>query len=151
MKLKVVCSLDESYYKLRLHIKKQRHYSADESLYCQGFGFPTGHIWLWELDRKEGRALKNWCLWTVVLEKTSESPLDRKETKPINLKGNQPWILIRRTDAEAEVPAFWSSDANNWLTGKDPDAGKDWWKKEKRVSEDEMAGWHHQLIGHEYE
>ena len=88
-------------------------------------------------------------LWTVVLEKTPESPLDSKEIKSVNLKGNQPWIHIGKTDAEAETPVFWSSDANNWLIEKVPDAGKDWGQKEKRASEDEMAGWYHQCNGHE--
>ena len=102
----------------------------------------------WELDHKESRAPKNWCLQTVVLEKTSESPLDRK-IKAVNLKRNQPWILIGRTDSKAEVPVFWSPDANSRLTGKISDAGKNWGQKENRVSEDEMAGWHHQCNGHE--
>ena len=98
---------------------------------------------LWELYGKEGRMPRNWYLWTVVLEKTPESLLDSKEFKPVDLKGNQSWILIGRIDAEAEAPVFWSPDMNSWLTGKDPVAGKDWGKKEKRASEDEMAGWHH--------
>ena len=93
---------------------------------------------------------KNWCFWTLVLEKILESPLDCKEIKPVNLKGNQPWTLIRRIDVEAEAPVFWSSDANCWLTGKVPDAGKDWRQKEKRASENEMTGWHHQCNGHEF-
>ena len=142
----MIAPWQESNDKPRQCVEKQRHYSADKSLYCQGFGFPTSHILLWELDHKEGRTPKN---WTVVLEKTSVSPLDSKETKPVNLKGNQPWILIKRTNAEAEAPAFWSSDANSWLIGKDLGAGNDWGQKEKRVSEDEIAGWHHQCNGHE--
>ena len=93
--------------------------------------------------KKEGRAPKNWCLRTVVLEKTPESSLDSKEIKSVNLKGNQPWILTGRTDAEAEAPVFWSPDVNSQLIGKVPDAGKDWGQKEKRTSKDEMAGWHH--------
>ena len=91
----------------------------------------------------------NWCLQTVVLEDTSKSPSDSKEIKPVNLKGNQPWIFVGRTDAEAETLVFWSLDANSWLIGKDPDAGKDWGQKEKRASEDEMAGWHHRCKGHD--
>ena len=102
--------------------------------------YPRGHVRLWEPDRKEGWVLKNWCLWTVALEKTPETPLHSKEIKPVNLKGNQPWILIGRTDAEAETLVFWSSDANSWLTGKVPDAGNDWGQKEKTASENEMAG-----------
>ena len=105
--------------------------------------------WLWELGCKEGRMLKNWCLWTEVLEKTPESPLDSKEIKLINLKGDQLWIVTGGTDAEAEAPVFWSCDINRRLIGKIPDAGKDWGQKEKRVSEDEMAGWHHWCNGHE--
>lgn len=104
-----------------------------------------------ELDHKEGRAPKNGCLQTVVLEKTHESPLDSTEIKPVNLKGNQPWILVRRTDAEDEAPVFWSSDVNRQLTGNVPDAGKDWGQKEKRVSENEMAGWHHWCNGQKTE
>ena len=93
---------------------------------------------------------KNWCLQTVVLEETLESPLDRKEIKPVNPKGNQPWIFIGRTDAEAEVPILWPPDVKNWLIGKDPDAGKDW-RQEKGMTEDEMVGWHHQINGHDFE
>ena len=104
---------------------------------------------LWELDRKEGRVPKNWCLRTVLLEKTPESPLDSKEIKPVNLKENQPWILTGRIDAEAEASVFWSSDAKSWLIGKDPNAGKDWGQKEKRASKSEMAGWHHWSNGYE--
>ena len=104
---------------------------------------------MWESDHKEIWALKNWCLGIVVLEKTLESPVECKEIKPVNPKGNQSWIFIGRTDAEAEAPVFWSSYVNSWLIGKVPDAGKDWGKKEKRASEDEMAGWHHQCNEHE--
>ena len=130
-------------------ILKSRDHSANKGPCSQGCGLPGGHIWLWELDHKKGSVPKNWCLRTVVLEKTPESSLDSEETKPVNLKGNQPWILIGRTDAEADTPVLWSSDENSWLIGKVPDAGKDWGQKEKRVSEDEMAGWHHQYNGHE--
>ena len=100
---------------------------------------------------KEAWALKNWCFQTVVLEKTLESPMDGKEIKLVNPKGNQPWIFIGRTDAEAEAPVLWPPDAKNWLIGKDADAGKDWRQKEKRTTEDEMVRWHHQLNGHECE
>ena len=106
---------------------------------------------MWELDRKEGWALKNWCFWTVVLEKTLESPLDSQEVKPVNPKGNQSWIFIGRTDAEAKALILWPPYAKNWLIGKDPDAGKDWRQEERGVTEDEMIGWHHQLDGHEFE
>ena len=101
---------------------------------------------MWELDYKEGRVLKNWCFWTVVLEKTLESPVDSKEIKPVNpKKKNQSWIFIGKTDAEAETPIIWPPDMESWLTGKDPDAGKDWRQEEKGMTEDEMFGWHHQL------
>ena len=108
--------------------------------------WPSSHICLWELDCEKGRTPKNLCLWTVVLEKTPESFLDSKEIKPVNLRVNQPWILIGRTDAESKAPIFWSPDANSWLTRKVPDAGKDWGQKEKSMSEDEMAGWYHQAV-----
>ena len=106
---------------------------------------------LWELDNKKGWAPKNWCLWTVVLEKTLESPLDCKEIQPVHPKGNQFWICIGKTDVEAETPKLWSPDVKNQLTGKDPDAGTDWRQEEKGMTEDEMVGWHHQLDGHEFE
>ena len=115
--------------------------------YSQGYGLPSNHVQLWELDREEGRTLMNRCLRTVVLEKTPESPLDSKEIKPVNLKGNQPWILVGKTGDEA--PVFWSSDVNRRLIRKVPDAGKDWGQKEKRAPEDEMAGWHYWYNGHE--
>ena len=94
---------------------------------------------------------KNWCFWTVVLVKTLESSLDCKEIKPINPKGNQSWIFIGRTDAEAEAPTLWLPDEKNWLTEKDPDGGKDWGQEEKGTTEDEMVGWHHRLDGREFE
>ena len=112
--------------------------------------FPS-HVWMWELEDKEGWVPKNWCFWTVVLEKTLESPLDTKEVKPVNPKGNQPWIFIGKTDAEAEASILWSPDADSQLTGKDPDAGKDWRQEERGMTEDEMAGWHHWLNGLEFE
>ena len=104
----------------------------------------SSHVWM--LDYKESWALKNWCFWTVVLEKTLESPLDSKEIQPVHPKGNQSWIFIGRTDAEAETPILWPFDVKNWLIGKDPDAGKDW-GQEKGTTENEMAGWHHRRIG----
>ena len=106
---------------------------------------------MWELDYKESWAPKNWCFWTVALEKTLERPLNSKEIKPVNLKGNQSWISIGRTDAETEVPIIWPSDAKSWLIRKDPDPGKDWGQEEKGTTEDEMVGWHHRLNGHEFE
>ena len=113
--------------------------------------FSSSHVWMWELDYKESWVPKNWCFWTVVLEKTLESPLDCKEIQPVHPRRNQSWIFIRRTDAEAEIPILWPPDVKNWLTGKDPDAGKDWGQEEKGTTEDEMVGWHHRLDGHEFE
>ena len=106
---------------------------------------------MWELDHEESWLLKNWWFWTVVLEKTLESPLDCKKIKPVHPKGNQSWIFIGRTDAEAEAPILWPPDAKNWLIGKDHDAGKDWRQKEKEMTEDKNVGWHHWLNGHEFE
>ena len=105
---------------------------------------------MWELDHKESWALKNWCFWTVVLEKTLETPLACK-IKPVKPKGNKSWLFIGRTDIEAETPILWSPDAKNWFIGKDPDAGKDWRREEKGMTEDDIAGWHHRLCGHEFE
>ena len=106
--------------------------------------FSSSHVWMWELDYKESWALKNWCFWTVVLEKTLESPLDCKEIQPVHCKGDQSWEFIGRTDVEAEATVLWPSDAKSWLTGKDPDAGKDW-RQEEGMTEHEMVGWHHWL------
>ena len=104
---------------------------------------------MWELDYKESWALKNWCFWTVVLEKTLESPLDCKKIQPVHSKGDQSWVFIGRTDAEAETPILWPPHVKSWLIGKDSDAGKNWGQEEKGTTEDEMAGWHHQLDAHE--
>ena len=109
------------------------------------------HVWMWEMDHKEGWVLKNWCLQTVVMVKTLESPLDSKEIKPVNPKGNQPWIFIGRTDADTEAPILWSPDMRSWLIGKVPDARKVWGQEEKGVTEAEMFGWHHWLYGPEFE
>ena len=106
---------------------------------------------MWKLDYKESWVPKNWCFWTVVLEKTLKSPLDCKEIQPVHPKGNQPWIFIGRTNAKAETLILWPPDAKNWLTGKDPDAGKDWRQEEKGTTEDEMVVWHHWFDGHEFE
>ena len=116
----------------------------------QGYGFSSGHIWMWELDYKESWVPKNWCFWTVVLEKTLESALDYKEIQPVNPKGNQSWIFIGRTDAEAEASSLWPSDVKSRLIGKDPNSGKDWGQEEKGTAEDEMTGWYHQFNGHEF-
>ena len=132
---KTIASWQESDDKPRQCVEKQGHYSVDKGPYSQGYGLPSGPIQLWELGCKEGRMPKNWCLWTVVLEKTPESPLDSKEIKPVNLKGDQSWTFTRRTDADDETPVFLSSDANRRCIRKDPDVKKDWGLKEKRVSE----------------
>ena len=135
----------------RQHIKKQKHYFADKGPSSQTYGFSSSNVWMWELDYKESWVPKNWCFWTMVLEKTLESPLDCKEIQLVNPKGNQSWIFIGRTDAEVEAPILWPPDAKNWLTGKDPDAGKDWRQEEKGMTEDEMVGWHHWHNEHEFE
>ena len=119
--------------------------------YTQSYGVSSSHVQIWELDHKEGWVLKNWCFWTVLLDKTLESPLESKEIKPVNHKGNQLWIFIGRTDAEAEAPILWQPDAKSWLIRKGPDAGKDWRQEEKGTTENDMVGWHHWLNGHESE
>ena len=141
----------KSYDKPRQHIKKQWHHFADKGLYGQSYGFSSSHVQIWELDHKEGWAPKNWYFQNMLLEKTPESHLDSKEVKQVDLKGNHPWIFTGRTDAEAEAPILWPPDAKSWLIRKDLDAGKDWRQEETGMTEDEMAGWHHQLEGHEFE
>ena len=128
----------ESYDKSREHIKKQRYHFADKGWYSQSYGFSSSHVWMWELDHKEGWAPKNWCS-QIVLEKTLESPLDCKEIKQINAKGNQPWIFIGRTDAEAEAPILWPPDAKSQLIEKDLNAGNNWGQEEKGAAEDGMV------------
>ena len=147
---KMLAPWKKSYDNPRQHIKKQRHYFANKGPSSQSYGFSSSHIWMWELDYKESWAPKNWCFWTVVLEKTLESPLDCKEVKLVIPKGNQSWIFIGRTDAEAEAPILWPPDVKPSFE-KDPAAGQDWGQEEKRTTEDEMVGWHHQLNGHEFE
>ena len=149
MKFKDACSVEEKLWQPRQPIKKQRCYFAHKGLSSQSYSFSSSHAWMWELDYKESWALKNWCFWTVVLEKSLESPLDYKEIKAVNPKGNLSWIFIGRTDAEAETPTLriQTSDAKNWLSGKDHDLGQDW-RQEKGMTEDEMVIWHH---GHEFE
>ena len=127
-----------SYIKPRQCFKKQRHHFANKGPYNQSYGFSSSLVRMWEVDHKEGWALKSWYFWTVVLEKTLESLLDCKEIKPINPKGNQSWIFIGRIGAEAEAPVLWPSDTKIWLIGKDPDAGKKWGQEEKGMTEDEM-------------
>ena len=126
----------------------RKHHFANKGPYSQSYGFSSSHIQRWELDYSESWAPKNWWFCTVVLEKTLESPLDCKEIQPVHSKGDQSWVFIRRTDAEAEIPILWPPDAKNWLTGKDPDAGKDWRQEEKGTTEDEVVGWHHRFDGH---
>ena len=139
----------KSYDQPKQHIKKQRHYFANKGPFSQRYGFYSSHVWKWELDYKESWVPKNWCFWTLVLEKTLEGPLDCKEIQAVNPKGNQSWIFIGRTNVEAETPILWPPDMKNWLLGKDPDAGKDWRQEENGTTEDEMIGWHHGLDGHE--
>ena len=137
-----------SYDKSRQGIKKLRHHFADKGPYSQSHAFSSSHVQK-DLDDNEGWVPKNWCFRIVVLKKTLESPLDSKEINPVNPKGNQPWLFIGRTEAEA--PILWPPDAKVWLTGKDPDAGKDWGQEEKGTTEDEIVGWHHWLNGQEFE
>ena len=146
---KTFASWKESYDKPRQHIIKQRHHFADKGSYSQCYSFSSSHIWMRELDHKKGWALKNWCFQIAVLGKTFESSFNSKEIIPVNFKGNQSWIFIGRTDAEA--PILWLPDGKGGLIGKDPGAGKDWGWEEKGATEDEMVDWHHWLDGHEFE
>ena len=141
---KVMTNLDSIF-------KSQRHYFANKGLSCQSYGFSSSHVCMWELDCEESWAPKNWCFWTVVLEKTLESPLACKEIQPVHPKGDQSWIFIGRTDAEDETLILWPPDAKSWLIGKDLDVEKNWRCEEKGMTEDEMVGWHHWLNGHEFE
>ena len=127
-------------------VLKSRDITLSKDLYSQSYGFPSSHEWMWELDHKEGWVLKNWCFQMVVLK----SPLDSKKIQPVNPKGNQPWIFIGRTDAEADAPIFWPSAAKSRLIGKDPDSGKDWGQEKKGATEDEMVGCYHWFNGHEF-
>ena len=138
----------ESYDQPTQHIKKQRHYFANKVLSSQGYGFSSGHVWMWELDYKASWVPKNWCFWTVVLEKTLE-PFDCKEIQPVHSK-DQSWVFFGRNDAKAETPILWPPHAKSWLIGKDSDAGRDWGQEEKGTTGDEIAGWHHRLDGHEF-
>ena len=147
----VILCLEGEYDQPRQHIQKQRHYFANKDLSTQGYGFSSSHIWMWELDFEESWVLKKWCFWTVVLEKTLESPLDCKEIQIVHSEGDQSWVLIGRTDVEAETPIFWPPHAKSWLIGKDSDAGRDWGQEEKGTIENEMAGWYHRLDGREFE
>ena len=147
----MLASLKKSYDQHRQHIKKQRHYFANKGPSSQNYDFSSSHVWMWELDYKESWAPKNWCFWTVVLEKTLENPLDCKEIQSVHPKGNQSWIFIGRTDAEADTLILWPPDEKNWLTRKDPDAGKDWRQEKKGTTEDKMVGSHPWCDRHEFE
>ena len=141
----------KSYDQPRQHIKKQRHYFVNKSLSHQGYGFSSSHVWMWQLDYKESWAPKNRCFWTMVLEKTLESPLDSKEIQPVYPKGDQSWVFIGRTDAEAETPLLRPPDVKSWLIWKAPDG----WERLKAGREGDDRGWdgwmHHRLNGHEFE
>ena len=128
---------------------KSRHYFAYQGPSSQNYGYSSSHVWMWELDYKESWAPNNWCFWTVVLEKTLESPLDCKEIQPVHPEGNQSWIFTGMT--EAETPILWPPDVKSWLIFRDPDTGKDWRREEKVTTENKMAVWHHWLYGHEFE
>ena len=138
----------ESCDQTRQHVEKQRHYFVNKGPSSQGYGFSSGHVLMLELDYKESWVQKNWCFWTVMLEKTLESPLDCKEIQPIPPKGNQSWVFTGRTDVEAETPILWPPDAKSWLIWKEHYAGKDWGQEEKGTTKNEMVGWHHRLNGH---
>ena len=138
--LKTLALWKKSYNQTRQHIKKQRHYFANKRPSSHSYGFSCSRVWMWQLDYKESWALKNWCFWTVVLEKTLESPLDCKMIQPVHPKGKQSWIFIGRTNAEAEVPVLWPPDGNSRFVRKDTDAGKEWRQAEKGMTEDETVG-----------
>ena len=125
-----------------------RHYFVNKGPSSQGYGFSSGHVWMWELDYKESSVQENWCFWTVVLEKTLESTLDCQEIQPVHPKGNHSWVFVGRTDVKAETPILWPPDVKSWLIWKDPDARKDWGPEEKGMTEDEMVGWHHWRNGY---
>ena len=149
--IKMLTPWKKSYDQPRQHIQKQRHYFANKGQSSQGYSFSSSHVWMWVLDYKGSWAPKKWCFWTVVLEKTLESPVNCKEIQPVHHEGNQSWMFIGRTDVEAETPKLWPLDVKNWLIRKDSGAGTEWRQEEKGTTEDEMAGWHHQLNGHEFE
>ena len=155
---KTLTSWKKSYDQPRQHIEKQRHYFANKSPSSLNYGFSSSHVWMWELDYEESWAQKNWCFWTVVLEKTLESPLTCKDIQPVHPKGDQSWVFIGRTDVEGETPILWPPDVKSWLMWKDPDVGKDWRQEEKGTTENEMVRWHYhgviimrsQRVGHDW-
>ena len=138
----------KSYDQSRQHIKKQRHYFIDQGPSSQSYSFSSSLVWMWKLDYKENWAPKNWCFWTVVLEKTLERPLDCKEIQPVHSKGDQSWVFIGRTDAELKLQYFGHL---MWRTDSLDDAGKDWGQEETGMIEDEMVAWHYRLNGHQFE
>ena len=140
----------ESYDQPRQHIKKQRYYFDNKDPSSLSCGFSSSHVWVWELDHKQSWAPNDWCFWTVVLEKSLESPLDCKKIRPVHPKGDQSWVFIGGTDVEAETPILWPPHVKSWRIRKDPDAGRDCLQEEKGTTEDEMVGWHHQLDGYEF-
>ena len=144
------CLFNFCYDQPRHQIKRQRHYFTKKGLSRQGYGFSSSHVWMWQLDYTESWAPKNWLFWTVVLEKTLESPLDCKEIQPVHSE-DEPWDFFGRNDAEGEAPVLWPPHAKSWLIWKDPDAGKDWRQEEKGMTEDEMVWCHHRLNGDEFE
>ena len=147
----MLAPLKKIYDKPGQHIKKWKYYFANKGLCSQSYGFSSSHVQVWELDYREGWVPKNWCFWTLMLEKTLESPLDCNEIQPVNPKGNQPWIFIGGTDAKTETQILWPPDMKNWLIRIDLDAGKDWSWEEKGITEDEMVGWYQRLNGQEFE
>ena len=146
-----LASWKKRYEKARQHIKKQRYHFANNGLYSQSYGFCSSHVHMWELDHKVNWEPKNCCFQTVILEKTLDSASDSKKIKSVNPKINQPWIFIGETYAEAEAPILWPPDRKSWVTGKDPDAGKDWGQEETWSTVDELLEWHHWLNGYELE
>ena len=146
----MLTSSKESYDQSRQHIKKQRHYFANKGPSGQGYGFSSIHVWVWELNYKESWAPKNWCSWTVALEKTLESPLDCKEIQLVHPKGNQSWVFIGRTDVKVQTPILLPPSEKSWLMWKDPDTEKDWMQQEKGTTKNEVVGWHPWLNGHEF-
>ena len=151
MKLKHACLFEEKLWKPSSIFKSRDITLQKKVQYNESYAFSSCHVWMWQLHHKEWWPMKNWWFWTVVLDKTLESPLDYKEVQQVNAKGNQSWIFIGRSDAEAEAPILWPTDVKKLLIRKDPIIGKDWRQEEKRMMEDEKAGWHHQLDGHELE
>ena len=141
----------KSYDQLRQHIKKQRHYFANKGLYNQGYGFSSGHVWIWQLDYKKKLSTKELMLLNCGVGGDSWESLGLQEIQLVHPKGDQSWVFIGKTDVEAETPILWPPHVKSWLFGKDPDAGKDWRQEEKGTTEDEMAGWHHRLSGREFE